>query len=67
MIQDYFPHNLADYLYELARAANNFYHAEPVLKAEAGLRSVRLALVQAIAETLNTGLSLLGIKTLERM
>ena len=64
---DYFPSHLADYLYQLASQANAFYHAEPVLKAEPALRSARLHLVAAVAQTLKTGLALLGIPVLERM
>jgi len=67
IVSDYFPHHLADYLYDLAQRTNSFYHAEPVLKAKAGLREARLYLVRAVAETIKTGLNLLGIKTLERM
>ncbi len=65
--QDYFPHHLTDYLYKLAKQANAFYQIEPVLKAEPKLRDARLALVGAIADTLKTGLDLLGIRSLERM
>jgi arginyl-tRNA synthetase len=65
--KDFFPHHLADYLFELAKEANRFYHAAPVLKAEARVRAARLALAGATAGTLKIGLNLLGMKTLERM
>jgi len=65
--ENYFPHYLANYLYNLAREANAYYEKEPVLKAEGDLRDARLHLVKAVAETLKTGLGLLGIGTVERM
>lgn len=65
--QDYFPHHLTDYLYDLAKAANHFYQTEPVLKADTDTREARLAIVESITDTLKVGLNLLGIQTLERM
>ena len=54
------PHRLCNYLYELAGAYTAFYEACPVLKAE-GTCGSRLALCELTAETLETGLGLLGI------
>jgi len=65
--ENYFPHYLANYLYDLAREVNSYYEKEPVLKAEGDLRDARLHLVKAVAETLKTGLGLLGIGVVERM
>jgi len=65
--ENYFPHYLANYLYDLAREVNSFYEKEPVLKAEGDLRGARLHLVKACADTLKTGLGLLGIGVVERM
>lgn len=65
--KSYFPHHLTEYLFELAQEANAFYHSEPVLKAEPALRKARLALVAGIAQTLQTGLNLLGIEAPEEM
>ncbi len=65
--EDYFPHHLTDYLFELAKEANSFYHREPVLKAEADVRTARLQLVSRTAAVLKTGLNLLGIEALEKM
>lgn len=64
---NYYPHYLANYLYELARLMNSFYEKEPVLKSEPVLREARLALVKKTAETLKIGLGLLGIKTIEKI
>lgn len=65
--QSYFPHHLTDYLYELAKEVSAFYEQEPVLKAAPDVRAARLALIGAVAQTMKTGLGLLGIETLEKM
>lgn len=65
--ENYLPHQVANYLYDLARAINDYYEKEPILKAEEPLRGARLHLIQSAATTLKTGLALLGIKTVERM
>ncbi len=57
----------ANYLYDLAQKANDYYHTTPILKAEQGARTARLLLVAKIADTLKVGLALLGISTIERM
>ena len=65
--QSYFPHHLTDYLYELAKDVSAFYEREPVLKAAPDVCAARLALIGAVAQTMKTGLGLLGIEMLERM
>ncbi|MBI2013115.1 MAG: arginine--tRNA ligase [Candidatus Colwellbacteria bacterium] len=65
--KNYLPHQLANYLYDLARTINDYYEKEPILKAEESLRGARLNLVNSAAETMKTGLGLLGIKVPERM
>ena len=65
--EDYFPHHIANYLYELARTANSFYQSESVLQAEPQLKKARVNLIAAVAETIKTGLKLLGIETLEKI
>ncbi|GGB62915.1 arginine--tRNA ligase [Shewanella inventionis] len=62
------PHVLCGYLYELASEFSSFYEACPVLAADTEeQKQSRLLLSQLTAKTLKTGLSLLGIDTLERM
>ena len=62
------PHVLCGYLYELAGAFSSFYEACPVLAADNDAqRDSRLLLSQLTARTLQKGLNLLGIETLERM
>ena len=65
--QNYMPHYLANYLYELAKEANSFYQSEPVLYSVPKLRSVRLNLVRETIKVLKTGLNLLGIEVVEKM
>ncbi len=65
--QNYFPNQLAEYLYDLANIMNSFYEKVPVLKAEAKERNSRLNIVFTAKETLKTGLNLLGIQAPEKM
>jgi len=67
VLQDYRPHLLTNYLYELAVRFSKFYETCPVLKADEPSRSERLALCHLSARTLQRGLHLLGIETLEQM
>ncbi|MDH3644612.1 MAG: arginine--tRNA ligase [Gammaproteobacteria bacterium] len=64
---DGYPHFLCAYLYELASTFTRFYEACPILNAEGVVRNSRLLLCRRTAETLSTGLDLLGIETVERM
>lgn len=64
---DYFPSHLCSYLFELAGLFMRFYEACPILKAEQELRGSRLALAQFSAATLQQGLDLLGLETLDQM
>jgi arginyl-tRNA synthetase len=62
------PHLIADYLFKLAHQFNAFYTNCPVLKAEHNTRDFRLALTSHVAETIKTGLDLLGgIEVPEKM
>ncbi len=61
------PHHLAAYLYQVATLFSRFYEACPILKAEGAVRDSRLQLAQLTGQTLNTGLALLGIATLDVM
>ncbi|PLK48253.1 arginine--tRNA ligase [Uliginosibacterium sp. TH139] len=61
------PHFLCAYLYELSGQFMRFYEACPVLKSEGALRDSRLRLCRLTADTLKTGLGLLGIGVLEAM
>lgn len=62
------PHVMCSYLFELAGAFSSFYEACPILVGDdPELKNSRLKLAALTAKTLQQGLSLLGIKTLERM
>lgn len=59
------PHHICGYLYELAQTFNRFYEHNRVLGS--GREAVRLELVKAYANTLRSGLELLGLPTPEKM
>jgi arginyl-tRNA synthetase len=65
--QDLLPNRLCEYLYQLSDKFNKFYENCPVLKSEEPVRTSRLVLCDLTARTLKLGLSLLGIRVLERM
>jgi len=65
--QDLLPNRLCDYLFQLSDKFNKFYENCPVLKSEEPTRTSRLMLCHLTARTLKLGLSLLGIKVLDRM
>ena len=65
---EYLPHLLTAYLWDLAKAYSTFFHECPVLKAETpALRNDRLLLCDLTARTIHATLGLLGIRTVERM
>jgi len=62
------PHILCTYLYELAGLFSSFYEQCPILSVkDSATRASRLRLAALTGRTLRTGLSLLGLQTLERM
>jgi len=61
------PHFLCLYLYELAGEFSTFYNADKVIVADPVARARRLLLCSRTLLVLETGISLLGIRTLERM
>ncbi len=67
VLEEYRPHHLCSYLYELATKFATFYEACPVLKSSEPARSTRLALCQLTAAIMKQGLDLLGIETIEQM
>ena len=62
-----YPHYLAAYLYQIATLFSRFYEACPILKADEATRNSRLQLTSLTGKTLQRGLALLGIDTLETM
>jgi arginyl-tRNA synthetase len=66
--EEHAPHKIAAYLYQLASLFTTFYEHCPVLKADTPAQvENRLFLSDLTARTLNTGMSLLGIRTPERL
>jgi len=64
----YSPAIIANYVYNLAKEYNQFYHESNVLKEEnANLRKFRLQLTLCTGDTIKTSLKLLGIQAPERM
>ena len=61
------PNFLADYLFELAQTYSTYHQTIPFLKAEPGIRESRMRLIAQVADTLKTGLGLLGIEAPERI
>ena len=67
VVRECYPNLLCNYLYELAEAFMQFYEFCPVLKSEEPARTSRLMLCLLTGQTMQTGLGLLGIETLEQM
>ncbi len=62
------PSLVANFLYDLAKEFNQFYHDHSILNAEEQEEvSLRLMLVDAISRIIETGMDLLGIEVPERM
>ncbi len=61
------PHQIAQYLRDLAGGFHTYYNAHTFLVDDAALRDARLALVRAIRQVIRNGLDLLGVSAPERM
>lgn len=62
------PSKLAVYIFNLAKTFNSFYTEHSIVNAESEeKKSLRLQLAQLTAQTINTGMGLLGINVPERM
>jgi len=66
--QNFNPALIANYVYELAKEYNQFYHENSVLKAESkDIIDFRMILSECTGRIINTGMFLLGIEVPERM
>ncbi len=66
--QSYSPALIANYVYDLVKLYNQFYHDCSILKeADEAVRSLRLTLSEQTARVVETGMKLLGINVPERM
>jgi arginyl-tRNA synthetase len=64
----YSPAIIANYIYELAKIFNKFYHEKSILQAEGeATMQFRLQLAEASAKVIKKGMGLLGIEVPERM
>ena len=64
----YSPALIANYVFELAKCYNQFYHDYSILKEENGVaRAFRLHLSRTVADIIRRGFSLLGVEVPERM
>ena len=61
------PHTVANYLRELAGEFHAWYNAHKTLVEDKPLRDARLALSEAIRQTIQNGLDLLGVSAPESM
>lgn len=61
------PHLLCNYLGDLAASLHSYYNAEKFLVDDERLKLARLALITAIRQVLQTGLTLLGVHAPEKM
>jgi arginyl-tRNA synthetase len=66
--KEYSPALIANYIYDLVKEYNQFYHDFSILREEnEDLKAFRLALSANIAKVVKSGMSLLGIEVPERM
>src|SRR5690606_21907791 len=66
--KEFSPAQLANFIYEIAKSYNKFYHEETILKAEqATIKNFRLGLSEVTASMIARGMKLLGIDVPERM
>jgi arginyl-tRNA synthetase len=62
------PSLIANYLYELAKEFNQFYHDHSILSADTpGQVKLRLMMARLLGNIIESGMDLLGIEVPERM
>ncbi len=66
--KDYAPHIIAQYIYDLVKEYNRFYAEVSIFnESDSNALSFRIAFSRVVAETIRTGMGLLGIQVPERM
>ncbi len=66
--RSYSPALIANYVYDLVKEYNQFYHDCPIMKeSDVALRQLRLRLSAVVARTIAAATSLLGIEVPDRM
>ena len=61
------PHQIANYLRELATGLHTYYNAHQFLVPDPALRDARIKLILAVRVVLQNGLGLLGVSAPESM
>jgi arginyl-tRNA synthetase len=66
--RNYSPALIANYVYDLAKEYNQFYHDYSILKEQDDkVRAFRLLLSETVADVIKRGMGLLGIEVPDRM
>jgi arginyl-tRNA synthetase len=66
--EGYSPALIANYIYDLAKEFNQFYHDYTILKeSDEALRNFRLVLAETTGKVIRSGMELMGIRVPERM
>ncbi len=65
--EDLAPHNLVNFLRELANDFHSYYNADKIAIEDENIRAARVSLVAAVKQILATGLKLLGVSAPESM
>ena len=66
--EGYSPALIANYIYELVKEFNQFYHESPILiEEDPEVRNLRLVIAETVGKTIKTSMKLLGIEVPERM
>ncbi|MBU4480309.1 arginine--tRNA ligase [Patescibacteria group bacterium] len=65
--EEYEPHYIATYLFELAQAFNSYYGNNKIADKEDENAPYKVALTEAVAQTIKNGLWLLGIEAPEKL
>ena len=66
--KDYSPSGIANYVYELTKVFNQFYHDYSILnEPDSTKKAVRIVLARNVAKIIKNGMGLLGIEVPERM
>lgn len=66
--EKYDPSELANYIYNIAKLYNKFYHDHSILNADSEIeKNIRLAITALSGRTIKRGMKLLGIEVPDRM
>ena len=65
--EEYEPHYIATYLFELAQAFNSYYGNNKIADKTDENAPYKVALTEAVAQIIKNGLNLLGIESPERL